>query len=268
MLAGLAGGLLAGLLGIGGGIIFLLVLPEALQRLGVAPVDMPATQVANALLATLFSALAACYQHLRSGTAGRADVAWVGLPAGAVALASMALIVQHPAFSEHVFSVVLLVILSLLLARTIYTLQPHPSASAQTIPDDAPTPTAKLAATGALAGLISSLTGLGGGILVVPALREWARYPVRRASFVSSGTIVISSLAALVFSLQAQPRHPLAESLGLIIPTVALPLGVGVVVAAPIGVRWAQGISPRRLTILYAVLVALVLARRIWMLVG
>lgn len=259
--AGLAGGLLAGLLGIGGGIFFLLVLPDALRTLGVAPADMAATVVANSLVGTLLSALAAGYQHVRTQTPGRADIAWVGLPAAVTAYLSLQYIVSRPEFSEQVFNRVVVVILALLLGRTLYTFlrQSAPVADASLEADNAP---AKLATTGTLAGLVSSLTGLGGGILIVPVLREWASYPVRRAAFVSSGAIVLSSLAALVFSLSSETSTPLEGSLGYIVPGVAAPLGVGVVLAAPYGVRLATRLSSRTLTLLYILFVTAVLVRR------
>lgn len=267
VLAGLGGGLISGLLGIGGGVLFILVLPEALAELGVPPADIPATQVANALLATLVSASAACYQHRKLATAGLEDILWVGLPAAAVAYTTLSYIVMHPSFSDKAFGYVLIAILAASLARALYLLLANKSHNeADHLADDAKPLKRKLLTTGALAGLVSSLTGLGGGILVIPVLREWAKYPMRRASFVSSGMIVVSSIAVLIFSLEHQPKVPIEGAIGMIVPGVALPLGIGVVVAAPWGVKWARHLSARTLTVLYAALVALVLARRLWLL--
>ena len=287
--AGLLGGMLAGLLGIGGGLFFLLVLPDALARLGVDPADAPAAVVVNSLMGTLIAALASCYQHIRSGTPGRGDIAWIGLPTGITAYIALRLIVARPEFDATVFNSIVIVVLGLLLGRSVYsfmqeerraqrehlrakghvigagagiaevTLPPH----RQLLLKGEPLPTGKLAGTGALAGLVSSLTGLGGGILIVPMLRDWAGYPLRRASFVSSGAIVLSSLAALAFSLSTHPLIPIPGAAGYILPKAAFPLGAGVVVAAPLGVRLASKISSRNLTLLYIAFVALVLGRRV-----
>jgi uncharacterized membrane protein YfcA len=55
---------------------------------------------------------------------------------------------------------------------------------------------------------------------------------------------------------------PIAGSWGYIVPSVALPLIGGVVLAAPFGVRLAVRLSARTLTLIYLIFVALVLIRR------
>jgi uncharacterized membrane protein YfcA len=261
--AGLAGGLLAGMLGIGGGIFFLLVLPDALKSLGVLPADLPATVVANSLLGTLVSALAAAATHFKTKTPGRSDIFRVGIPAAVTAYISLVYIVSAPGFNERIFSAVIVLVLALLLGRTLYTfLKTRGEKGAEIAPQIQATSGRKLGLTGALAGLVSSLTGLGGGVLIVPMLREWAGYPIRSASFVSSGAIVLSSITALYFSLTAHPVAPLEGAWGYIVPRVAVPLVAGVLVAAPFGVKLATRLSAQTLTVLYMVFVLLVLLRR------
>jgi len=65
-----------------------------------------------------------------------------------------------------------------------------------------PTPRlAKLAAVGTAAGLFSGLFGVGGGVVLVPALVLWLGYGEREASGTSLAAIV--PIAAVAAALQA-----------------------------------------------------------------
>jgi uncharacterized membrane protein YfcA len=261
---GVAGGLLAGLLGVGGGIFFLLILPDALRFQGVAEADLAATIVANSLLGTMVSALAASAQHVRQRTPGVAYIFWVGGAAAVTAFLSLEFIVSQPYFNVAVFNGFVLAVLVVILAQTLFGFfKRNAYTEAEKKISLAKNQTSKLIGAGAGAGLISSLTGLGGGILLVPLLRNWMNFPIREAAFISSGAIVLSNLAALVFSLKATPHQPVLGSMGYLVPAVAIPMILGVVVAAPFGVRLATRLTSRTLTGIYIAFLLLAIGRRI-----
>lgn len=95
--------------------------------------------------------------------------------------------------------------------------------------------TLALVAIGVVAGLLSGLFGVGGGVVVVPALMALAGIDQRRASATSPVAIAPAAVVgAVTYAVQGEV-HWLA----------ALTLAVGSVVGAPVGARLLRTI-PRR----------------------
>lgn len=97
-------------------------------------------------------------------------------------------------------------------------------------------------------GLLSGLTGTGGGILLTPILllRHWA--PVRRAAAVSAPFILVNSLAGLGGYLAS----------GLDIPSVLLPLALAAMAGGTLGsYLGSRRIPPRALQALLAVVLVI-----------
>ncbi len=98
---------------------------------------------------------------------------------------------------------------------------------------------------GAGAGFVAGLLGVGGGILMVPAMAGPLRTPMK--------TAVASSLVAVaIFSVPALGAH---IALGHVNWTYALPLMIGVVPGAQVGARLTIGASERTLRRLFGMLV-------------
>ena len=87
-------------------------------------------------------------------------------------------------------------------------------------------------AAGGVIGLLSGLTGMGGGVLLTPLLlyRRWAE--VRTAAALSAVFIFVNSLMALLGRLSAAPHLP-AD-----LPWLALAAVVGGALGAQLGSRW------------------------------
>lgn len=95
--------------------------------------------------------------------------------------------------------------------------------------------TLALVAIGVVAGLLSGLFGVGGGVVVVPALMAFAHMDQRRASATSLVAIAPAAVVgAATYAVQGEV-HWLA----------ALTLAVGSVVGAPIGARLLRTIPLR-----------------------
>jgi uncharacterized protein len=99
-----------------------------------------------------------------------------------------------------------------------------------------------LAGIGAVAGLLSGLLGVGGGIVMVPAFTEIVRTPVK--------TSIATSLACV--GLFAVPGTITHAAYGDIDWRFALWLAVGVVPGARLGARAAIRTSDRRLRLTVA----------------
>jgi uncharacterized protein len=94
------------------------------------------------------------------------------------------------------------------------------------------------------AGVISGMLGVGGGVVMVPAMNLLMRVPVKAAVGTSTFMVGITSVAtAFVFYSQ-----------GFIDPTLVVPAIVGVFVGGQIGSRLTRRIRAQRLALLFALI--------------
>jgi len=235
LLVGVVTGTLAGVLGIGGG----LVMVPLLTLFGVPLVQATATSLVGVLL----SSLSGSVQNLRMGNLNwrtslalalfgmlTAQVgAWIGdrIPEAALSLA---------------FAVLLIVTIRLMdLKRTLQqrqaTAEPDPTAPGR--PNEKPqsgwNALLPIALIGLLAGLLSGLFGVGGGVVMVPLQMLMLAEPIKSAVRTSLGAIVPISISGLV-------QHSLNNNV-LWIPGIAL--GVGGIVGAQAGTRLLPKLSDR-----------------------
>jgi uncharacterized membrane protein YfcA len=106
-----------------------------------------------------------------------------------------------------------------------------------------------LVAIGVVAGTLSGLFGIGGGVIVVPALMAFLHLDQRRASATSLVAIAPAAVVgAITYALQGEV-HWLA----------ALTLAVGSVVGAPIGARLLRALPLRVLPWIFVGFIAVVL---------
>lgn len=100
-----------------------------------------------------------------------------------------------------------------------------------------------LAAVGAAVGLLSGLTGVGGGVFLTPALMALAAAPVQGVAAVTAPFILANSLAGLAGGLLA----------GRPVPAVGLPVIAAAVLGGTIGSQLgAFRLPPRTLRLLMA----------------
>jgi uncharacterized membrane protein YfcA len=114
---------------------------------------------------------------------------------------------------------------------------------------------ARLVGIGLVAGVFSSLFGVGGGIVIVPLLVLAAAYAPHAATATSLGAIVITASAGvLLYALRGEVRvgH-------------ALLLGVPAAFGALVGTGVQRRLSARALSLAFAALLA---ALGVWLIVG
>jgi uncharacterized membrane protein YfcA len=111
-----------------------------------------------------------------------------------------------------------------------------------------------LVAIGLVAGVLSGVFGIGGGVVIVPALILFARFAPQMATGTSLAMFVlpIGLLGAAVYYRQGNVRV-----------TAALLLALGVFCGSYFGARFAHQMSPLMLRRSFAVLL-LILATRMW----
>ncbi len=99
-----------------------------------------------------------------------------------------------------------------------------------------------------VAGIVSALLGVGGGIIQVPTMNLVSRVPVKAASATSNFMIGVTAAAsASVYFLRGQVYFLLAA-----------PLMIGVVVGASVGTRLLRATPPLKMKLLFAILLLLI----------
>jgi uncharacterized membrane protein YfcA len=113
----------------------------------------------------------------------------------------------------------------------------------------------RLVLIGLVAGLFSSLFGVGGGIVIVPLLILASGFEPRKATATSLGAIVITALAGVtLYALR-----------GKVDVAYAFLVGIPAVIGAVGGTALQQRLSGRALTLSFATFLA---AIGVWLIAG
>ncbi|MDT8439740.1 MAG: sulfite exporter TauE/SafE family protein [Wenzhouxiangellaceae bacterium] len=247
---GLAAGVLAGLLGIGGGLVIVPAM-TALLVAGGAPVDVAVpTAVATALASMLMTSAASARAHARRGNVDWSVVFRLG---SAVAIGA-----AFGGFLASVLPGVMLARIFAVLAGVI-GLRMLLGASARIRPVT-PHPRGWWLA-GPLIGMLSALIGIGGGSFNVPYL-TFNGYATLRAVGIAAACGWPIALGGSLVLLGAGPSETaLPGTVGFwYLPGVVL-IGLGGIIGAPLGTRLAHRLGSARLARVFGVFLLLVALR-------
>jgi uncharacterized membrane protein YfcA len=218
---GFAAGTLSGLFGVGGGVI---TQPAAYALLGATPIQAVATPLPVIFPTTVIGA----YTYARAGEVSFRAARWGAVPGVAGATLGAYL-------TAFVNAHVLLLATAVLIAWTAIQVMRGRTPSTPWVKGK--TAVWKYAAIAFGAGLASGLLGLGGGIIIVPALTLLIGMPLRRAL----GT------SLLLIAILVVPGTIVHGALGHIDWAIFLVLLAGVLPGARIGATLALGARERTL---------------------
>lgn len=229
---GLVSGMLSGLFGVGGGI----VMTPAIQVLLGAP---PIVALATPLPAIFPTAMTGAFTYRRKGEIDLPAAGWMSV-AGLGGAAVGALL------TEVVPTHLLLVVTALLLAwQSVGILRGAKRSQGEVARTTTPW---TFAGIGLVAGLISGLLGVGGGIIMVPLMAGFLGMPLKRALGTSLAAIVVLVI----------PGTIVHASLGNIDWAIFLFVTIGAVPGARIGATLALGTRERTLRLLVGAFMLLV----------
>ncbi len=106
------------------------------------------------------------------------------------------------------------------------------------------------AAFGFLGGLIAGILGMGGGVIYVPAFSLAMGLPMHLATAASSSVVIFSSIVAVIIKSKSLT--------GNVLLTYGLPLATGAVVGANIGAKSARKIQSAHLKLAFSILLMIV----------
>lgn len=258
LLLGAFAGVLAGLLGIGGGLVLVAALAWLLPQQGV-PADVAMhVALASSMASIVATAAASARSHHRRGSVLWPTVAWMvpGVLLGGWLGSRVAIGLDGDVLRWCVAIYCFIVALQMSMSRT------HAAhAAALDVVPRGPGYTAAGTAIGAL----SALVGIGGGSMTVPLLVWRGVAPVRAVGTSSACGIFIAIGSALGYALQAPAGAvPLAHSVGYVYLPAAIGVAATAVLAAPYGTRLAHAISGTALKRVFAVFMVLVGSSFAW----
>lgn len=250
MLIGALAGVMAGLLGVGGGLIVVPALAFWLPSKGIAPADALHVSVATSLASICVTASASAWSHFRRGGVDSSALAWLtpglllGSGCGALLVAGI------PGTALTLFVATFCVFAAWQMGR------PQPG---NTTPQGA-LPGHWLAPGGLVIGAVSAAVGIGGGSLTVPLLYRLGA-PLRAAIGTSSAAgLPIAMAGTLGYMLADTPAALSRWAVGLVDFKLALAIGSLSVLTAPIGAALAHRWPVARLRRVFAFWLLLVAA--------
>jgi uncharacterized membrane protein YfcA len=246
---GASAGLLAGLLGVGGGLVIVAALAWLLPTQGV-----PAGQVMHVALATSLASIVLTGLSSARAHAGRGSVLWPtvwrlvpGLIIGGVVGAMFAASLASETLRYVVAGFCLLAGTQLAFGT--------PRAKVER--SDAPV-SAWLTAAGGAIGALSAVVGIGGGSLTVPMLVWLGVRPVRAVGTSSACGVAIALSSAASYALLVPPAPLLPGSVGYVYLPAAFGIALASVLLAPAGARLAHRLTGPALKRVFAVFLYLV----------
>jgi uncharacterized membrane protein YfcA len=247
-------GVLAGLLGVGGGLVIVPVLALLFQRTGMAPPVIMHLAVGTSLATIVFTSLSSIWAHHRRGA-----VLWpvfARLLPGIIAGALLGALIADRIPSDRLRLVFGLFELTVALQMWL-SLRPSPH---RALPGRA-----GMGMAGGVIGAVSAVVGIGGGTMTVPFL-QWCNVPMRQAVATSAACglpIAVAGAVGFVATGWEEALLPAWSSGYLYWPAF-----VGIVAAsvlfAPLGARLAHRLPAAHLKRFFALFLALLAARMLW----
>lgn len=255
VIAGVVGGLVAGMLGVGGGIVVVPILYHVLSLLGVDESVRMHVAIGTSLATIIPTSFSSVTAHNRKGA-----VDWDLLRRWAAPMVVGVLIGSALAGFASGRA------LSLVFAGVALPVALHLAFGGEErrLADHLPRGAAGLALPAFIGG-VSTMMGIGGGTVGVPAM-TLCGVPIHRAVGTASAFGVIISIPGTLGAIAAGwHAHGLPPySLGYVNLLGFALIAPASYLMAPIGAHWAHELDRKRLRILFAAFIAITAGRMLW----
>ena len=248
-------GFLAGLLGIGGGLVVVPALVMLLPAFGIVPAEQAIlVAIATSLGSIIITATSSVYAHHRWGNVpwSVAGAIMTGAALGAWSVGYLAHHISGPLL-QMIFGVaVLLLSLRMLGSRSAVGKRSLPG-------------TAVITSLSVVLGGLASLLGIGGGALFVPMLNYFSVDMRRAIGCAAASGIAIAIFGTLGYVIAGWQHYQLADGfIGDIYRPALLGIVSTSVFSAPVGARLAQKLPVLMIKRVFGVFLLLVGARMIF----
>jgi uncharacterized membrane protein YfcA len=243
VLLGLCTGFLAGLLGIGGGMLMVPFITIILSGQGVAPDLAVKMAIATSMATIIFTSISSVRAHHKRGTV-RWDIV-KRLGPGIVLGSALASVGVFALLKGAWLALFFAAFVSFSATQMLLDKKPKPS---RTLPG-----TAGQISAGTVIGFLSGLVGAGGGFVSVPFM-TWCNVAIHNAVSTSAALgfpIALANALGYVVAGQGVAGLP-AGSLGYISLPALVVIATASVIMAPLGVRAAHALPVKSLKRVFA----------------
>ena len=248
-LLGIVAGILAGLLGVGGGLVLVGALAWLLPLYGVPQEAAMHAALASSLASIVLTAASSAYAHHGRGSVLWPTVKWMipGLLLGGWLGSGVAVKLGDQTLRWIVAGYCLIA------AAQMWFGKPRRNVGADSVivPTGVP-----MSAAGAGIGALSAVVGIGGGSMTVPLLIWRGVAPVRAVGTSSACGVAIGLSSAVGYALHAPAGALPHYAVGYVYLPAAIGVAIASVLAAPYGMRLAHRLSGTALKRVFALFLA------------
>ncbi len=274
LLIGSLGGFLAGIMGVGGGLIFIPVLGYLFAQFPeISNVEAVRFTLGNSIALVFASGLSGIYRQIKMGIYKPKNSLFIGLP-GAFAAAGMSYAIQHGNwYSQSRFSWIFLGFLLLSIGNMVFKKENDSPVEPTT---NTSQPWIYRVLVGIFAGSVVALSGLGGGIVMVPLFRMILKLPVKQATALSLSVVPLLSVFPILQYINTSNAPALGAS---VLPSLNsidllqtqylvgwfyLPMALGVVIFSSFGQKTALKTPTAVIRFIFALLSSIILIKTLY----
>ncbi|TVR15419.1 MAG: sulfite exporter TauE/SafE family protein [Balneolaceae bacterium] len=253
ILLGILAGVVAGLFGLGGGVLFT---PILFLLFSAQSLPEPAIwAIATSLFCTFTASVSSSIQQRNQRNFYWKEGLTVGL-LGSIGVYAGRRVVLSEVYTEEVF-VVIFSVLMLIVASLFYQRGQKRDVDETEKVKGGFLP---FTATGSLGGFVASLAGVGGGVVMVPAMNLILKLKMAKAVSISSLAIVFISLSGwLQYAfLAGNPAEITDFKIGYVDFGTGLPLIFGAFIGGFLGVRIGKKVPQRILQLGFSILIVII----------
>lgn len=230
---GAVAGILAGLLGVGGGVIIVPALISIYSFNAGRNNYIVQTAVATSLFTIIFTAISSSYKQAKHGNVLWIDALLIGVSSSISVFLFSKIALSLPGNTlKKIFAVVMVIIaIRMITERAKKDAEKEERTSYEK----------KLFSPviGILGGVVAAFTGLGGGLFIVPLMHYAQKLPIKKCIGTSSTAIVITSISGVFSYFVNMPADGprLNYSLGMVDTLSAIPIIIASIPFAQVGVH-------------------------------
>ncbi|OGP65082.1 MAG: hypothetical protein A2170_17085 [Deltaproteobacteria bacterium RBG_13_53_10] len=244
-------GFLAGLFGVGGGILMVPVLIFSYDYAGISPSVLTHVAIGTSLFVVLFASVSSAYQHRKQHNIDWRAVLLIGLFSALTAFVTTRLAAILS--GRHLrIAFALVVVTAGIRMLTEGETQAQKKLELSAVPSSF-----RLALIGITAGIVSALAGVGGGVITIPMMYYLVNMPLKLAIGTSSAAIFITaafSVAGYILNGMGHAGLP-PWSLGFVDLQRGAALAIGSLVTARVGASVSFRTHPYRLRKFFALFI-------------
>lgn len=256
--AGILGGFLSGLLGIGGGLIYILVLEEVFRFSAIPPEFTHQFVIANSFFVMLFASFAANLSLIKAREFYLKQVLVVGFFSVLVATIVQELFVNTPYYHKQHFNILMLLLVIVIFIKMLIRRKAKMHKTVREVKSR------NYAIGGIAGGLIATVSGLGGGIITVPMLHSVFKLDFKSSRSISLGVIFLTAFFITFLNFVGEaPESNYSYTVGYIVIPVSLLMILGVVIASPIGVIVSRKMKGSTISLIYIIFLLLFFVKKV-----